>query len=66
MPIDGNEDKRGRGRPPLYTGLIPHTIYLRPEQKKFLKENPQFSISPWIRHILDKRIEDEVFLLSRY
>jgi len=66
MSIDKNEEKRSVGRPPQNVGLVPHTIYLRPEQKKFLKENPQFALSPWVRHILDKRIEDEVYLLSKY
>ena len=66
MNDDINTQKRGPGRPPKYKGMKKVSVYVRPEQAKWLRETESFNLSGFVRVLLDKRIPDEVFLLSKY
>jgi len=60
-----NNDAKKVGRPKKHNKMVPHTVYLTPEQKSWVNANAQFNLSGFVRLKLDKRIDDEVFLLDR-
>jgi len=45
--------------------LVRHTVYVTREQKAFLRKHREFNLSGWLRPRLQKRMEDEIFLLQQ-